>query len=78
VITAVRTRGRIGTPGRGDLIRSVEVRIIWLKLRPLVPIETTMIRLICIVLGRHRPAVAVASWRDERAVCLVRCSRCGH
>jgi hypothetical protein len=78
VITAVRTRGRIGGRARATGTVLDDARVIWLKLRSLVPIETTMLRLICIVLGRHRPAVAVASWRDERAVCLVRCSRCGH
>jgi hypothetical protein len=36
-----------------------------------------MLKILCIVLGRHRPAVSVSSWRDERAVCVSRCSRCG-
>ena len=36
-----------------------------------------MLRILCILLGRHRPAVSVASWRDERAVVESRCSRCG-
>jgi hypothetical protein len=37
-----------------------------------------MRRLLCIVIGHHRPAVVVAGYDNGHPVPVVRCEHCGH
>jgi hypothetical protein len=37
-----------------------------------------MRRLICIVIGHHRPAVVVSRYDEGHPVPVVRCDHCGH
>jgi hypothetical protein len=37
-----------------------------------------MRRLLCIVIGHHRPAVVVSGYDEGHPVPVVRCDHCGH